>query len=108
MLAHVQTGAVHGVDPILVRVDVSLASGLPTFAVVGLAHGAVREGRERVTAALKNSGFELPQRRITVNLAPADLRKDGTAFDLPIAVGLLVAGTQVHTGALGRTRSWAS
>jgi magnesium chelatase family protein len=101
MLAHVQTGAVHGVDPILVRVDVSLASGLPTFAVVGLAHGAVREGRERVTAALKNSGFELPQRRITVNLAPADFRKDGTAFDLPIAVGLLVAGTQVQAPELG-------
>jgi magnesium chelatase family protein len=92
MLAHIQTGAVLGVDPFLVRVEVSLASGLPTFAVVGLAHGAVREGRERVTAALRNSGLELPQRRITVNLAPADVRKDGTAFDLPIAVGLLAAG----------------
>jgi magnesium chelatase family protein len=91
MLAHVRTGAVHGVDPFLVRVEVSLASGLPAFAVVGLAHGAVREGRERVTAALKNSGLDLPQRRITVNLAPADVRKDGTGFDLPIAVGLLVA-----------------
>jgi magnesium chelatase family protein len=91
MLADVQTGAVHGVDPFLVRVEVSLASGLPTFTVVGLAHGAVREGRERVTAALKNTGLELPQRRITVNLAPADVRKDGTGFDLPIAVGLLAA-----------------
>jgi magnesium chelatase family protein len=91
MLAQVQTGAVHGIDPFLVRVDVSLASGLPTFTVVGLAHGAVREGRERVTAALKNTGLDLPQRRITVNLAPADVRKDGTGFDLPIAVGLLAA-----------------
>jgi magnesium chelatase family protein len=96
MLAHVQTGAVHGVDPFLVRVDVSLTSGLPTFTVVGLAHGAVREGRDRVAAALKNSGFELPQRRIVVNLAPADVRKDGTAFDLPIALGLLVAGDQAR------------
>jgi magnesium chelatase family protein len=95
MLAHVRTGAVHGIDPFLVRVDVSLASGLPTFTVVGLAHGAVREGRERVTAALKNTGYDLPQRRITVNLAPADVRKDGTAFDLPIAVGLLVAAGRV-------------
>ena len=91
MLAQVHTGAVHGVDPFLVRVDVSLTSGLPTFTVVGLAHGAVREGRERVTAALKNTGLDLPQRRITVNLAPADVRKDGTGFDLPIAVGLLAA-----------------
>jgi len=96
MLSHVQTGAVHGVDPFVVRVEVSLASGLPSFTVVGLAHGAVREGRERVTAALKNSGFELPQRRITVNLAPADVRKDGSAFDLAIAVGLLVAGGQAR------------
>lgn len=96
MLAHVQTGAVHGVDPFLVQVDVSLASGLPTFTVVGLAHGAVREGRDRVAAALKNSGFDLPQRRIVVNLSPADVRKDGTGFDLPIALGLLVAGNQTR------------
>jgi len=97
MLAHVHTGAVHGVDPFLVRVEVSLLSGLPTFTVVGLAHGAVREGRERVTAALRNTGFEVPHRRITVNLAPADVRKDGTAFDLPIAIGLLVAAGTART-----------
>jgi len=92
MLAQVLTGAVHGVDPFLVRVEVSLSTGLPSFTVVGLAQGAVREGRERVTSALRNAGFALPQRRITVNLAPADVRKGGTAFDLAIAVGLLVAG----------------
>jgi magnesium chelatase family protein len=91
MLAQVQTGAVHGVDPLLVRIDVALATGLPSFSVVGLAHGAVREGRERVSSALRNTGVELPQRRITVNLAPADVRKDGTGFDLPIAVGLVAA-----------------
>lgn len=92
MLANVLTGAVDGVDPLMVRVEVHLASGLPTFTVVGLAQSAVREGRERVAAALRNASFELPLRRITVNLAPADVRKEGAAFDLPIAVGLLVAG----------------
>lgn len=95
MLANVLTGAVDGVDPLMVRVEVHLASGIPTFTVVGLAQSAVREGRERVTAALRNAGLPLPHRRITVNLAPADVRKEGAAFDLPIAVGLLVAGAVV-------------
>jgi magnesium chelatase family protein len=102
MLSQVLTGAVHGVDPFLVRVDVNLVSGLPMFTVVGLAQGAVREGRERVTAALRNTGFELPQRRITVNLAPADVRKEGAAFDLPIAVGLLVAAGRIDGKGLER------
>src|SRR5690606_19879814 len=75
----------------LVRVEVDIANGLPTMNVVGLAESAVREGRERVTAALQNSGFVVPPRRITINLAPADVRKDGSAFDLPIALGLLAA-----------------
>jgi magnesium chelatase family protein len=101
MLANVLTGAVHGVDPLMVRVEVHLASGLPTFTVVGLAQGAVREGRERVTAALRTAHFTLPHRRITVNLAPADVRKEGAAFDLPIAVGLLVAGGLVEPPDLG-------
>ncbi len=92
MLAHVITAAVRGVDSYLVRVEVNLAPGLPAFAVVGLAEGAVREGRERVGAALRNVGRPIPPRRITVNLAPADVRKDGSAFDLPVAVGLLAAG----------------
>ena len=103
MLAHVHTAAVLGVEPFPVRVDVHLSSGLPSFTVVGLAHGAVREGRERVTAALKNSGFDLPQRRITVNLAPADVPKDGAAFDLPIAIGLLAAAGRAPASALAST-----
>jgi magnesium chelatase family protein len=103
MLANVLTGAVDGVDPLMVRVEVHLASGLPTFTVVGLAQGAVREGRERVTAALRTARFTLPHRRITVNLAPADVRKEGAAFDLPIAVGLLVAGGVVEAPDLGRS-----
>ena len=91
MLATIRSGAVLGVDAYPVRVEVDLARGLPSMSVVGLPQGAVREGRERVTAALLNSGFELPPKRITVNLAPADVPKRGSAFDLPIALGLLAA-----------------
>ncbi|MBI4519665.1 MAG: YifB family Mg chelatase-like AAA ATPase [Gemmatimonadetes bacterium] len=89
MLAQVTSAAVSGVDSYLVQVEVDVSSGLPSFSVVGLPEGAVREGRERVTAALQNAGYEIPPRRITVNLAPADVRKEGSAFDLPIAVALL-------------------
>jgi magnesium chelatase family protein len=95
MLALVNTAAVRGVDAYPVRTEVNLSTGLPAFTVVGLAQGSVREGRERVAAALRNSGFGLPSRRITVNLAPADVRKEGTAFDLPIAVGVLAAAGHV-------------
>ncbi|MCI0433584.1 MAG: YifB family Mg chelatase-like AAA ATPase [Gemmatimonadetes bacterium] len=95
MLACVVSAAVLGVDAYLVRVEVDLASGLPSISVVGLPESAVREGRERVTAALHNAGFEIPPKRITVNLAPADVRKDGSAFDLPLAIALLVASEQI-------------
>ena len=95
MLALVITAAVRGVDAYPVRTEVNLSTGLPAFTVVGLAQGSVREGRERVGAALRNSGFGLPNRRITVNLAPADVRKEGTAFDLSIAAGILAAGGHV-------------
>ncbi|HEU5210580.1 MAG TPA: YifB family Mg chelatase-like AAA ATPase [Longimicrobiales bacterium] len=95
MLAQVTGAAVFGIDAYPVRVEVDLANGLPCMNVVGLAEGAVREGRERVTAALANSGRPVPPRRIVVNLAPADVPKSGSGFDLPIAIGILVA-----TGAL--------
>jgi magnesium chelatase family protein len=91
MLAQVMSGAIVGVEALLVRVEVDFGRGLPTMSVVGLAESAVREGRERVIAALANSGYSVPPRRITVNLAPADLRKEGSAYDLPLAIGLLVA-----------------
>ncbi len=97
MLAQVTTAALQGVESYLVRVEVNLGTGLPSFAVVGLAEGAVREGRERVWAALQNSGFSIPPRKITVNLAPADVRKEGSAFDLPLALGLL-AGAEIIPG----------
>ncbi|MDA0328930.1 MAG: YifB family Mg chelatase-like AAA ATPase [Gemmatimonadetes bacterium] len=100
MLAHAHTGAVHGIDALMVRTEVNISSGLPAFNVVGLAQGSVREGRERVAAALRNSGFALPLRRITVNLSPADVRKEGTAFDLPIAVAILAAAGHLPASAL--------
>ena len=91
MLAAVRSAAVLGVEAFEITVEVHLAPGLPQFTVVGLPVGAVKESRERVAAALANSGHPVPPRRIVVNLAPADVRKDGTALDLPIAVGILCA-----------------
>src|SRR3989442_7875500 len=91
MLAKVYSVAVSGLDAYSVEVEVDLAAGLPMFTVVGLPDLTVRESRERVRAALGSSGFSLPQRKTPVNLAPADLRKEGAAFDLPIAVGILAA-----------------
>jgi magnesium chelatase family protein len=95
MLARITSGAILGVDAFLVHVEIDIANGLPCMNVVGLPEGAVREGRERVTAALHNAGFEIPPRRITINLAPADIRKDGSAFDLPIAIGILAATEEI-------------
>src|SRR4249919_3555514 len=91
MLARVFSACLSGVEAALVRVEVDVSHGLPTFTTVGLPDPAIRESRDRVRAALRNSGFTFPQDRITVNLAPADLRKEGVSFDLPIALGLLAA-----------------
>jgi magnesium chelatase family protein len=95
VIARITTFAVDGVGSRRVWVEADIRSGLPAFTVVGLADKAVREARERVRAALVNSGFEFPLKRITVNLAPADLRKIGPGFDLPLAIALLVAGGQL-------------
>ncbi len=95
MLAAVRSAALVGIDAYDVIVEVDAAQGLPQWTIVGLAASAVKESRERVGAALVNSGFKVPPRRITVNLAPADVRKEGTAFDLPIAIGILVATGQL-------------
>jgi magnesium chelatase family protein len=100
MLAAVRSAALVGIDAYDVIVEVDAAAGLPQWTIVGLAAGAVKESRERVGAALLNSGFDVPPRRITVNLAPADIRKEGTAFDLPIALGILVATGQLGAEAL--------
>ena len=94
MIAEIRSGAVVGIDGFGVTVEIDLAAGLPSFTIVGLPNAAVRESRERVTSAIKNNGFKFPQKRITVNLAPADVRKVGAAFDLPIAIGILAASGQ--------------
>ena len=102
MLARVRSAAVLGIDAYLVDVETDIANGLPTFATVGLPQGAVKEGRERVYAAVANTGYTFPLKRITVNLAPADVRKDGSAFDLPIAIGILAATNQISGERLAR------
>jgi len=96
MLAKVLSAAVLGIDAYIVKVEAHLEGTLPYFATVGLPDGAVRESKERVQAAIKNSGFRYPIKRITVNLAPADVKKEGAAFDLPIAIGILAATGQVE------------
>src|SRR4051812_9214235 len=102
MLAHVTTFAIQGVESRRVTVEVDVRAGLPNFTIVGLGDRAVREARERVRAAVLNSGFEFPARRITVNLAPASLRKEGPGFDLAIACGVLAAGAELPAQALER------
>ncbi len=105
MLAETLSAAIVGVDGEPVRVEVDVAFGLPALTIVGLAGSQVQEARERVRSALRNSGFELPARRITINLSPADLPKDGTGYDLPIAVGILAASGQLRS--LDRLRETA-
>ncbi|MHB1398585.1 MAG: YifB family Mg chelatase-like AAA ATPase [Trichloromonadaceae bacterium] len=102
MLAKVLSGALIGIDAYPVEVEVDIAMGLPQFSTVGLPEGAVKESKDRVKSAIKNSGYEFPARRITINLAPADIKKDGTAFDLPMAVGLLLATGALKPGREGR------
>ncbi|MBN1625187.1 MAG: YifB family Mg chelatase-like AAA ATPase [Deltaproteobacteria bacterium] len=91
MLAKVLSSAVIGIDAYIVEVEVDISQGLPSFSTVGLPEGAVRESKERVKASIKNSGYQFPSDRITVNLAPADIKKEGSAFDLPMALGILAA-----------------
>jgi magnesium chelatase family protein len=102
MLARVSTFTIDGLEPRRVTVEVDVRPGLPNFTIVGLADRAVRESRERVRAAILNSGFEFPLRRVTVNLAPASLRKAGPGFDLAIACAILAAGGHVPADALQR------
>ena len=91
MIAQVLSCSVTGVDAFFVEVEVDISSGLPSFTTVGLPETSVKESRERVKSAIKNSGYRFPDDRITVNLAPADIKKDGTAFDLPVAMAILAA-----------------
>ncbi len=91
MLAKVNSAALYGIDALRVQVEIDLASGLPQLATVGLPEGAVKESKDRIRAAVKNCGYTFPAKRITINLAPADIKKEGSAYDLPMAVGILAA-----------------
>lgn len=103
MLARIISCSVSGVDGLPVLVEVDLAPGLPAFSTVGLAEGAVREAKDRVRAAIKNSGYEFPPRRITVNLAPASVKKEGAGYDLPMALGILAASGVLGSDLLSQT-----
>lgn len=91
MLSIIKSAALMGIDSYPVEVEVDLSNGLPAFDIVGLPDSAVKESRERVRTAIRNSNFSFPVKRITVNLAPADTKKEGASFDLPIALGILAA-----------------
>ncbi len=101
MLSKVLTGTTLGVSAYIVEVETNIERALPAFSIVGLPDCAVRESRGRIAAAVRNSGFEFPARKLTVNLAPADIRKEGCSFDLPMAVGILAAGAQVSFDSAG-------
>lgn len=100
MLFKIASAALQGIEAYLVDVEVDVGLGLPNFVTVGLPDTAVRESKERVRASLKNSGYELPARKVTINLAPADRRKEGSSFDLPIALGLLAYLEVIPAGRL--------
>jgi len=100
MFSKVFSSATFGIDAYIVEVETNLEKQIPSFTIVGLPDNAVKESRERVSAAIKNSGFEFPLRKITVNLAPADIKKEGSALDLPIALGILSANNIINKNTL--------
>ncbi len=102
MLAIITSCSVLGIDGWLIQVEVDVATGLPMFSTVGLPDSTVRESKDRVKAAIKNCGYQFPARKITVNLAPADIRKEGAGFDLPIAIGILKATETLQRKREGR------
>lgn len=97
MLSKIKSCGLNGIDGFIIDVETDISNGIPAFELVGLGNIAVREAKERVRSAIKNSGYEFPARRITVNLAPANLRKEGSALDLPIAIGVLAATGQIDS-----------
>lgn len=100
MYAKVQGASLLGIEGILVDIEVDLANGLPQFQIVGLPDSSIRESKDRVRAAIKNTGYSFPMNRITVNLAPADVKKEGSGFDLPMAIGILLASQQISLSSL--------
>ena len=99
MVSKIHTGTLSGIDAYPVTAEVDLASGLPGLTIVGLPDASVNEAKERVKAAIKNSGFDFPLKKVVINLAPADLRKEGAGFDLPLAVGILLAASSLSDAA---------
>ena len=95
MAVNIKSATNIGIDSLIINVEVDITTGIPSFAIVGLADAAVKEAKERVRAAIVNSGFEFPLGRIVINLAPADIRKLGTLLDLPIAIGILMESNQI-------------
>ncbi|HRI48489.1 MAG TPA: magnesium chelatase domain-containing protein, partial [Ignavibacteriaceae bacterium] len=103
MISKVLTSATYGIDAYIIEVETHVEKAIPGFIIVGLPDNAVKESRERVSAAIKNSGYKFPIQKITVNLAPADIRKEGSSFDLPIAIGILTATEIVNSSILEET-----
>ena len=95
MLSNILSGCINALDGFLVSVEVDISAGMPSFSLVGLPEQEVKEAKDRVLAAIRNSGFDVPLKKITVNLAPAEVKKSGTHFDLPIALGILSASGQL-------------
>lgn len=103
MISNIKTIALNGLEGNLVEVQTDISGGLPNFEIVGLPDVSVRESKERIKVAIKNSGYEFPSRKIIVNLAPANTRKEGTSYDLPIAVGILQALGEIYNNCLENT-----
>ena len=104
MLSQIYSFGLTGIDGFPVRVQTDISNGLVAFEIVGLPDAAVKEAKERVRAAVKNSGFRFPAKRVVVNLAPANKRKEGSGYDLPITVSLLAATEQLDTGDVEKTK----
>lgn len=100
MLSKIFTSATHGIDAYVIEVETNVEKNIPSITIVGLPDNAIKESKERVTAAIKNSGFEFPIKKITINLAPADIKKEGSSFDLPIAIGILSANEVIESSFL--------
>ncbi|NLF84146.1 MAG: ATP-binding protein, partial [Candidatus Gastranaerophilales bacterium] len=103
MISNIYTGATNGIEGFKISVETDTISGLPNVIIVGLPDAAVSEAKERIRSAIKNSGYMFPMKRVIINLAPADVRKEGTGFDLPMAVGVLLAGGEVMSNNLDDT-----
>ncbi|MBQ3834569.1 MAG: ATP-binding protein, partial [Elusimicrobia bacterium] len=100
MISFIRSAAVQGIDACLIDVEIDISSGMPNFSIVGLPDTSVKEAKDRVFSAIRNSGFDFPTKKITANLAPADIKKEGSTFDLPIALGILACSKSLEKNSL--------